>query len=87
MISRRKVLQGLSAFGVGSVALSGYALGVEPMSVGVTRYRVSPANWPKDMKLRIVAIADVHACEPWMSPDRVRRVEMSRRSNLDMGSP
>jgi predicted MPP superfamily phosphohydrolase len=71
MISRRTVLQGAAAFGIGSVALSGYALAVEPMRHGLKRYAVTPPGWTAGLRLRIVGLADIHACEPWMSADRV----------------
>ena len=33
----------------------------------VTRYDIQPPQWPADFQLRIAAIADLHACDPWMS--------------------
>ena len=40
----------------------------------VRRYAVSPRRWPAAMTLRIGVIADIHACEPWMSAARVRGI-------------
>lgn len=40
----------------------------------VTRYRISPRTWPSDLTLKIAIIADIHACEPWMPPARVRQI-------------
>jgi uncharacterized protein len=40
----------------------------------VTRYRPEPDDWPEDLPLRIVALADVHACWPWMTPGRIARI-------------
>lgn len=40
----------------------------------IARYRPAPANWPRGMKLRIVALSDIHADRPWMPPSRIRRI-------------
>ena len=61
MITRRRFLKGFSAFTGATFGLSGYALAVEPMSLGVTRYRVTPSAWPKGLGLRIAVLADIHA--------------------------
>jgi hypothetical protein len=65
------VLQGLGAFGVGMAGLGGYALGFEPMRHRVTRYALTPPGWTPGLRLRLAVIADVHACKPWMSADRI----------------
>ncbi len=61
MISRRNFLSGLGAFVGGSVGLAGYAFGIEPL------YRLV-------VTLRMAVIADLHACEPWVGPDRIRQM-------------
>ncbi|MCB1505866.1 MAG: metallophosphoesterase [Hyphomicrobiaceae bacterium] len=33
-----------------------------------------PRNWPKDLRLRIAVIADLHVCPRWMPLDRVARI-------------
>ncbi len=71
MITRRSVLKGVGAFGVGLASLGGYALGFEPMRHRVTRYAMTPPRWTPGLKLRLAVIADVHACKPWMSADRI----------------
>ena len=75
MLTRRRALQligGTLAMGIGA---AGYALGIEPLlRLITTRYTISPAGWPRGLKLRIVAIADLHACEPWMPAGRVQRI-------------
>lgn len=71
MISRRKVLGGLGAFVAGAAGLGGYALGIEPRRLSVTRYRVTPPRWPIGLKLKLAVIADLHASEPWMSVARI----------------
>jgi uncharacterized protein len=65
-----KGLAGLSAAGTG---LGGYAV-AEPWRLNVTRYVLTPPGWPKDFKLKLAIIADLHACDPWMSLARVRQI-------------
>lgn len=60
---------------LGSAGFAGYAVGVEPALVpAVRRYAVSPPRWPAGLEVRIGVIADIHACEPWMSAERVRGI-------------
>ena len=42
--------------------------------MNVTRYSLTPPNWPKDLKLKLAIVADIHACDPWMSLARVRQI-------------
>lgn len=58
--------------GVGG--LSGYAVGYEPFSVVETRYRLTPLGWPKGLLLKLAVLADIHACEPWMSAGHIRGI-------------
>jgi uncharacterized protein len=37
----------------------------------VKRYALTPPHWPDGLKLRVVALADIHACRPWMTPERI----------------
>jgi hypothetical protein len=74
-ISRRKFLQAAGFSGAGIVGLSSYALAVEPAwRLEVTRWRVTPSNWPRDLKLSIAVIADVHAGGPAMPLDRIEDI-------------
>jgi uncharacterized protein len=75
MLTRRSFLTGL--FGVLGAGLSAgaYAIGIEPMGAPrVVTYRLTPRGWPPGLRLRIVALADIHACEPWMGLDRVAAI-------------
>jgi len=74
VITRRKVLQGAAGFVMGTLALSGYAIGVEPEQLAITRYRLTPRNWPSGLRLRICALADIHAVNPGMSVERIRGI-------------
>jgi uncharacterized protein len=74
-ISRRRFLKTLGLSGAGVVGLSGYGFAVEPVwRLEVTRYRVTPPNWPRDLKLSIGVIADVHAGGPTMPAERIRGI-------------
>ncbi|HRN89737.1 metallophosphoesterase [Hyphomicrobium sp.] len=73
MFSRRQVLKGLVVAGIGSVSFGGYAL-AEPFRLGVTRYAISPPDWPRDLALKLAVLADFHVCEPWFSLDRLRHI-------------
>ncbi len=67
MLSRRRFLSfsgGLAATGFSTAT---YGVGIEPLRLGVTDYHVRPRNWPVGLELKIAAIADIHACAPWMS--------------------
>jgi predicted MPP superfamily phosphohydrolase len=85
MISRRhffKALGGLGAFGVSTTA---YGFSEPVLQLGVTRYRLSPPQWPADFKLNIAVIADLHACDPWMSLERIHSiVERTNSLNADI---
>jgi predicted MPP superfamily phosphohydrolase len=85
MISRRQFFRfigGLGAFGVSSAAY-GFA---EPVArLRVKRYTIQPPQWPADFQLRIAVIADLHACDPWMSLDRIQSiVERTNALNADI---
>jgi len=75
MISRRQFVRsigGVSAFGVSTAA---YGVGVEPvLRLRVTRYRLTPRQWPTDFPLKIAVVADIHACDPWMSLHHIEAI-------------
>jgi predicted MPP superfamily phosphohydrolase len=75
LISRRGLLKLMGSSFVGLMALGGYALAYEPLArLTVSRYALSPPGWPPGLKLRLVALADLHACEPWMSAARIASI-------------
>ena len=74
MITRRGFLKALGIVVVSGMSLGGYAFGLEPMRMRIQRYKVNPPQWPKGFRLRIAAIADIHACNPWMSVERIRYI-------------
>jgi uncharacterized protein len=75
MISRRKFLKfiaGLGAFGTSTAA---YGVGIEPLlRLRVTRYHITPPRWPAGFELKLAVIADLHACDPWMSPAHIEAI-------------
>jgi predicted MPP superfamily phosphohydrolase len=85
MLSRRHFLKffgGLGALGVSSTA---YGFSEPVLRLGVTRYNLSPPQWPAGFKLSIAVIADLHACDPWMSLDRIHSiVERTNALNADV---
>src|SRR5947209_18206252 len=85
MLSRRlfrKSLGGLGALGVSTPA---YGFTEPVIGLGVTRYQLTPPRWPAGFQLKIAAVADLHACDPWMSIDRIHRiVERTNALNADI---
>ncbi|WP_375460210.1 metallophosphoesterase [uncultured Enterovirga sp.] len=75
MVTRRRVLQ-VGGGGVLAGALgAGYAAGVEPMRLVVARHEMVPkAPWPEGLRIRIAALSDIHASDPYMSAARIRRI-------------
>jgi predicted MPP superfamily phosphohydrolase len=72
MITRRGFLRLIGGSFFSMVALGAYAVGIEPMLLThVKRYSLAPPHWPAGLKLRVVALADIHACHPWMAPKRI----------------
>ena len=62
---------GLGALGVSTTA---YGFSAPVVRLRVARYDLSPPQWPAGLKLRIAAIADLHACDPWMSLDHIQAI-------------
>ncbi|MBP1875144.1 putative MPP superfamily phosphohydrolase [Ensifer adhaerens] len=75
MITRRGLLKFLGGGIASMAALGGYAFAIEPLArLNVTRYALTPPGWTPGLKLRVVALADIHACEPWMSANRIASI-------------
>ena len=86
LISRRRFLKGVGGFGLATVGLGSYAFGIEPgMRLDVTPYALTPPGWTNGLALRIAVIADIHACEPFMSASRIRAIcELANSFNPDL---
>jgi predicted MPP superfamily phosphohydrolase len=73
-LTRRRFLAG-AAVGAAAVSLSGYATAYETGSaLTLANYAPRLPNWPEDLELTIAVIADIHACYPWMSEERVGEI-------------
>jgi len=74
MFSRRQVLQWFAALAAAGVAAPAYGA-VEPLlRPRITRYHLQPKRWPRDLQVTIAVLADIHACRPWMAPERIRLI-------------
>jgi hypothetical protein len=86
LITRRRVI--VSALGVPALigsATTGYAAGIEPLSLRVTRYGLNPPGWPAGRRLSLTVIADLHAGGPNMGLERVRQVvDLANAQNSDL---
>lgn len=75
MISRRALLRLPAGLALAGLGLGTYSVVVEPnFLLNVARYRVTPKDWPRPLRLRIAVITDLHACEPWMPMARIRKI-------------
>lgn len=74
MLTRRQFLAAVAGFLAAGTSLGGYACAIEPYRLKFPRYRLTPARWPAGLKLKIAAVADVHACRPWMTAEHIRSI-------------
>ena len=85
MLSRRHFLKFIGGLGALGVSTTAYGFSEPVLRLRVTRYNLSPPQWPAGFKLRIAVIADLHACDPWMSLDRIQAiVERTNALNADV---
>ncbi len=86
MISRRHFLRLVASFGALSASTVAYGFSVEPLlRLHVARYNLNPPQWPKDLPLKIAAVADIHACDPWMTEQHIEAiVERTNALNADI---
>jgi predicted MPP superfamily phosphohydrolase len=74
MLSRRKFLRWLGGLGAFN-GLAAYGVALEPLNEPrIARYELQLPRWPADLELTIAALADIHACRPWMDADRIRSI-------------
>src|SRR5258708_15236453 len=75
MISRRQFLRFIAGLGALSASTTAYGFGIEPvLRLRVARYDLLPPRWPAAFDLKIAVIADLHACDPWMSLERIEPI-------------
>jgi predicted MPP superfamily phosphohydrolase len=83
MISRRHFLRFFAGLGASGVSTVAYGFGIEPaLRLGVARYHIRPPRWPAGFQLKIAAVADLHACDPWMSLERIAAI-VDRTNSLN----
>jgi len=69
MLHRRAFLRLITSLTVAGGGIAIYGSLIEPIfRLRVTRYAFTPLTWPKDLRLRLAIVADLHACDPWMTP-------------------
>ncbi len=75
MLSRRAFLKWIGGLFTAGIGTAGYAGVVEPaFRLIVKTYQIQPPAWPRDKRLRIVALADPHMGEPHMPLSRLSYV-------------
>jgi uncharacterized protein len=86
MISRRQFFRFFAGLGAFSASTAAYGFGIEPeLRLRIVRYDIQPPRWPADLQLKIAVIADLHACDPWMSLEHIQSiVERTIALNADI---
>ena len=75
MITRRQFIDRPRRRRRGELGLGGYAFALEPrFRLVVTEWDLPTARWPHAQPLKIVIVTDIHACRPWMPPERIRAI-------------
>jgi predicted MPP superfamily phosphohydrolase len=75
MISRRQFFRFFAGLGAFSASTAAYGFGIEPeLRLRIVRYDIQPPRWPADLQLKIAVIADLHACDPWMSLEHIQSI-------------
>ena len=74
--TRRTLLSGLAAAGVAAgTGTAAYGIGIEPvLRLEVTPYAFTPPGWAPGLRLNAAIISDIHAGEPWVSPERIAEI-------------
>lgn len=74
MITRRQFFRWLATFGAAGVLTGAYGMFETFWRPKITRYEVRPARWPAGFELTMAVLADIHACHPWMPPERIQAI-------------
>ena len=74
MFTRRGFLKFLWRGGLVLGAMAAYPFAEAMAGPRITTYKLTPPGWTPGLKLRAAVIADIHACEPWMSADRIKDI-------------
>jgi predicted MPP superfamily phosphohydrolase len=85
MISRRHFLRFIAGLGALGASTAAYGFGEPVLRLRLTRYDLLPPQWPADLHLKIAVVADIHACDPWMSLQHIEAiVERTNALNADI---
>jgi predicted MPP superfamily phosphohydrolase len=85
MISRRQFFRFIGGLGALGASTAAYGFGEPLLALRVARYDFTPKQWPANFQLKIAVIADLHACDPWMSLPRIEAiVERTNALNADI---
>jgi len=85
MISRRHFLRFIAGLGALGASTAAYGFGEPVLRLRLTRYDLLPPQWPADLHLKIAVVADIHACDPWMSLQHIEAiVERANALNADI---
>ena len=85
MISRRNFLRFVPGFGALGASTAAYGVGEPLLQLQVVRYDLQPPQWPTDLQLKIAVVADLHACDPWMTLEHVEAiVDRTNALNADI---
>jgi uncharacterized protein len=74
MISRRHFFRSLAGLGAAGGSTAAYGFAEPALQLRVVPYDLVPPRWPVDFKLTIAVIADIHACDPWMSLEHIEAI-------------
>jgi predicted MPP superfamily phosphohydrolase len=75
LISRRGFFRFVRTLGVSGLGVAAYGFGFENFRwPRIAEYQVRPKLWPAGLSLKVAVIADIHACDPWMTAARMRSI-------------
>jgi predicted MPP superfamily phosphohydrolase len=74
LFTRRGFLKFLWRGGLVLAAMAAYPFTEVMARPRITTYKLTPPGWTPGLKLRAAVISDIHACEPWMSVDRIKGI-------------
>jgi predicted MPP superfamily phosphohydrolase len=82
MFSRRQFLGFVGGLGAFATSTAAYGFTEPLLRLHVARYHLSPPRWPANFQLKIAVVADLHACDPWMSLQHIEEI-VDRTNSLD----
>jgi uncharacterized protein len=75
LISRRTFLRSAAVVGVSGLTAAAYGFIFENFRwPKIAQYHVRPKVWPSGLALKIAVVADIHACKPWMTAQRIESI-------------